>query len=55
MYIFRSPDRGVEIYFNDTDSLQASGLKPATKTFILLDGFTSNLTSYMNTQTKNGK
>lgn len=48
----RSPDEQVEIFFNDSQSLDASDLKPATKTLLLLDGFRSNYSSYMAADTK---
>ncbi|CAL8118016.1 unnamed protein product [Orchesella dallaii] len=52
-YYFPTPDQQVEIVYNDLESLNASDIKPATKTVFLLDGFTSTWTSPMNTYTKN--
>ncbi|CAL8118014.1 unnamed protein product [Orchesella dallaii] len=52
-YYFPTPDQQMEIVYNDLESLNASNIKPATKTIFLLDGFTSTATSPMNTYTKN--
>ncbi|ODM91047.1 Phospholipase A1 [Orchesella cincta] len=52
-YYFPTPNEPFEITYNDIESLNASNIKPATKTIFLIDGFTSTSTSPMNTYTKN--
>ncbi|ODM92880.1 putative endothelial lipase, partial [Orchesella cincta] len=52
-YYFPTTNNGVEIVFNDTGSLNASNLKAATQTIIVIDGFLSNLTTPMSQTVKN--
>ncbi|CAL8104440.1 unnamed protein product [Orchesella dallaii] len=52
-YYYPTANDGIEIVFNDVASLSASNLKAATATIIVIDGFTSILTSPMAQSVKN--
>lgn len=53
-YDASAPSTGVEIVFNDVQSLTASGLKAGVPTTLVIDGFLSNGETPMPKTTKNG-
>lgn len=53
--IHRSSDAKAEISYNDANSLMVSGIQSGRKTYFVVDGFLSNSTTPMSTNTSSGK